>query len=453
MALTILPYNDRSPVKSKQKAEAFSQAIQGGAEAYGKYQEDKALKEKYGIDLAGIRDPDTRSQIIAQELASGRKRSQAKQGQDINYFPGNEESPVPDVKTTKQPLPEFGEVGGKKTNKVPQQISAQPEGMGSVPQAETQGVKRPLLAPDQIMNQAKQISQMSMDTANPIDPNTAYGILNEKNEDNRRYNAAVDLDLAKRIESQDRYGNIAVQTLANVLPDATDEQQAIFRKKGEEASKTGESEAEIKRTLAIDARNFKNTLANIKKSIGPKRLLSSVKGEILGTSRPEEKEQTAIKIKLKPLLEEGLYGTARNLLSELGYHPEERESLIAELPEGTRKIMATFPKLDREKKSAFMPGFTNPGAQAEYTPDQTREIEDAVSKVFKTDPSTNLILLRKAMEDKNVDWVAYKDALDKGILEGSIKLNDDQFSQLDKMDEPPLDRLDKILYNSGLIGR
>lgn len=453
MALTILPYNDRSPVKSIKKAEAFKQAVGQGIELYGKHQEDKALKEKYGIDVAGIRDPDTRSQIIARKLASGTKSAQAKQQLGTNYFPGNEESPIPDVKTTKQVLPEFGEVAGKKTARVPQNISQQPEGMGSVPQPETQGVKRPLLAPDQLMNQAKQVAQLSLGTDNPVSPEQVYSALAEKNEDNRRYNAAVDLDLAKRIESQDRYGNIAVDTLEKVLPDATTEQQAIFRKKGEEASKAGESEAEIKRNLAVEARNFKNAIANIKKSIGPKRLFSSIKGEILGTSRPEEKEQTAIKIKLKPLLDEGLYGTARNLLSELGYHPEERESLITELPEGSKKILATFPKINRETKSVFMPGMVNPGAQAEYTPDQTKEIQDTVSNIFKTDPSTNLILLRKAMEDKNVDWIAYKDALDKGIIEGTIKLNDDQFSQLDKMDEPPLDRLDRMLYKSGLIGR
>jgi len=470
MALTILPYNDRSPVKSKQKAEAFSKAVQGGAEAWGKYEEDKALKEKYGIDLAGIRDPETRSQIIAQELASGKKRIQAKQGLETNYFPGNEESPIPDVKTTKQPLPEFGEVEGKKTSKAPQQISKQYEDMGSMPQPETQGIKRPLLSPDQIMNQAKQVAQMSMGTSNPVTPEQVYSSLNEKNEDNRRYNASVDLDIAKRVESQDRYGNIAVDSLRKVMEFPTEEQESILRKYGEEAALEGKSEADIRRSIAEKATNFSKMISNVENSIPRKGLGETVKRGALGTNRSEEKIQTGIKIKLKPLLDMGLYDTARNLLSKLDYQPEEREALITELPEGTNKILASFPKIDLPKvekggvKSIFpttaassakkdvMRPISEP--QDTYTPQQIEQINSTVSNVFKTDPSTNIILLRKAMEDKNVDWIAFKDALDKGILDGTIKLSDDQFySQLPIMDQGPLDNLDKMAYKFNMIGR
>lgn len=58
MALTILPYNDRSPVKSKQKAEALKGAVVGVADVWGEHQKKKRLGEALkGVE--GIyNDPD-----------------------------------------------------------------------------------------------------------------------------------------------------------------------------------------------------------------------------------------------------------------------------------------------------------------------------------------------------------------------------------------------------------
>jgi hypothetical protein len=96
MALTILPYNDRSPVKSKQKAEAFSQAVQTGIGAYGKYQseslkkgEAKELREKenaallkQGYDLQDIESSDIRKQIISNVDNEKRQKRQSEIKQD-----------------------------------------------------------------------------------------------------------------------------------------------------------------------------------------------------------------------------------------------------------------------------------------------------------------------------------------------------------------------------------
>lgn len=455
MALTILPYNDRGPSKSQRMAKELKGAFEKGVEIYGKHEEDKALKEKYGIDLAGIKDPETRSQIIAQELQYGRKMKQAEKSGGINYATGERNTgrePL-EIKETKKNLPEFGQVEGKQTATAPSMMNKGPK--GSFPQPETEGVVKPLLNSEQLWEKGSQIAQMSRDNGIPMTDAEGYNAAANINEENKHHNASVQQDKARKIATEEKYGETAVNSLRRVMQHPTEEQEALFRKKGEEAAAAGESESEIRKKLAIEARNFKNTIANVKNSIPPNRTFTSIKKSILGTGREAEKERTGIKLKLQPLLKEGLYDTARNLLSELGYHPEERESFISELPEGTNKIMAAFPKIDRpeEAETDFVKKQFQPFKKAEYTPDQIAEIDDTVSNVFKTDPSTNLVLFRKAMEDKGADWEVFKDALDKGILEGSIQLNDDQFNQLDNMDQPPLDNLDKILYKFGLIGR
>ncbi len=79
-----------------------------------------------------------------------------------------------------------------------------------------------------------------------------------------------------------------------------------------------------------------------------------------------------------------------------------------------------------------------------YTPQEIELINDTVSDVFTEDPSANIVLVRKALESKGVDWRSYKDALDKGVQTGKIKLNAEQFDQYSQMDEPPIGFLGHI---------
>jgi hypothetical protein len=152
------------------------------------------------------------------------------------------------------------------------------------------------------------------------------------------------------------------------------------------------------------------------------------------------------------LLNEGLYDTARNLLSELGYHPEERESIIASLGEGPKKALAEMPKIEVKKEPSFKKGYLTVD-EVPLTGAQQAIIKNNMTKAFKGDRDLNLVLLRKAYEDKGVDWRSFKDTLNEMILDGDVELNDDQFNHLDLMDTPPLNNLDKILHGLNLIGR
>ncbi len=64
-----------------------------------------------------------------------------------------------------------------------------------------------------------------------------------------------------------------------------------------------------------------------------------------------------------------------------------------------------------------------------------------------------LILLRKAMRDKGVEWFSFKEALDKSIAKGEFKFNDESQKQYDKMSEPENGPLDKMMYFFGIGGK
>ena len=418
--------------------------------------ENEAIEKQLGLNLSGIRDPHARHTLLADQLAYGRKMKQAAGTQNVNYSQNQNEEPMPTL--TKEKLPGFGQ-GSIKGKNISQ---GQESGIGNAPQPETTGVKRPIFNVDQLLQEGKRIAAQQSQAGIPTTPLEGFNIAKGINEENKAYNQEVESDVKQRVESQRNYGNIAVDKLLKVFPEATDEQQAYFKRKGEETSKNITSEAGIERELAKNARIFKNTLANIKKSLPAPRLLQNVKTDLLGESRPFDKVKNDIRIKLNPLLKEGLYDTARDLLSELGYHPEERESILTDLGENAKKELIKFPPIERPNTKSFTDKllnlenysiFTDAAKEEEYTPEQQEMIRGSLSNVLTSDPSTNLVLLRKAYEDKGVDWESFKDNLNDLIFNGEVNLNDDQFSQLDVLDSPPLNNLDKILFNLKLVGR
>jgi len=436
--------------------------LQGGMQFAGKiheerkekqelYKENEAIKKNLGLDLSGISNPQVRQQMIADELIYGRKKRQAEATQDVDYGFTPSETQSRDLFQ----LPEFGETRekGKLFSRKDQE-----KGIGNIPQPETEGVKRHVFTPEQVLQKGKQIAAQTRATGSPMSDLEGYAIAQQMNEDNKNYNTSVEGDVQQRVGAQRQYGNIAVEKLRKVMPNATDEQEAIFKKKGEEAASQSTSEANIEKGLAQEAVKFKNSIANVKKSIGPKRLFSQIKQTLLGTDREFDKKKNDIRIKLKPLLDEGLYDTSRNLLSELGYHPEERESIISDLGESSKKILTQLPKM---KKSQFEKGeadalqFGGPASfpKPHFSEQSKEQIKTNMSQVISADPAVNLILLRKAYEDKGVDWQTFKDNLNDLIIEGQFKMNDDQFNNLDRLDEPPLDNLDQLLYGMKLIGR
>jgi hypothetical protein len=402
-----------------------------------------------GIDLSGITDPNTRSQILSQELQQGRKQKTAEasigaqdQGQGLYQ---------------KKEMPEF-QTGIKKTPVDLGEIVDRRQDKGNIPQVASSGQKVPVLDPNQLKQAAIQKARFLTESGVPTTVEQTYPQLQAENNEAINHNTLVDTENLNKAKAEEAYGNKAVEIFKRVYENPSVEQEALFKRKGIEAAKSGADQAEIEATMAKEAVKYKNTIAAVKKSLGPERLGSTQSA--LGESRDSEKKILDLRLKLDPLLKEGQFDTARNLLSELGYGLEERESIVSNLPEGSMKSLAEFPVLQVKepphlKSGRFGPTLKTLEARAKpnLTNEQKELVNTSVSDILKKDPSTNLILLRKGYGPKNVDWQDFKDAINYSIIEGGFVLNDDQFKHLKYLDEPPLNALDSILHGFNLIGK
>lgn len=389
---------------------------QGMEESFDRKREDKYRKEedealkKRGIDLSGVRDPNTRAAIISNDLKMGTANKRADLSHNKDSSPNMLRKPVQEPSPTDQ--------------------SINP---------------RKIMTFDEQWDEASRIAQYKTKNGVPTSTEEVLPLIHARNEENRSF-----------AQTQENYGNQAVEALyRHVSTDvANPDLEAKFRKFGEEEAEKAVSQSEFHKKLAEKVKNFKNAVVDIEKGIPAPRLFSNVKKAFLGTSRSQEEEDRTIRAKLKPLLDEGEYDIARTLLSKKGYGPEEIESKLSSLPEGTIKNLSSMPKIEAKKEQSEFEKHTHlPGTgRKQYNQAQKQTVFNTVDKVFRDDPSVNLILLRKAMSEKNVDWELFKDALDTGILNGSIRLNDEQRNQLQYTEGPPLDNLDKMLHGLNLIG-
>ena len=87
------------------------------------------------------------------------------------------------------------------------------------------------------------------------------------------------------------------------------------------------------------------------------------------------------------------------------------------------------------------------------TPEQYNEFELNLSDVLQNDPRANLILLRSEYMKKGVDWRSFNDAVQKIVGENQQNLTRKQQEELAILSQPPLSRLDQLLYDFGLRGK
>jgi hypothetical protein len=468
MATRFLGQLQRNPSFSERLNAGIGRGLEQGQQIMQQYQQLKAAKEM-GLNPEHLRglSPENRENFLVDQLKFERQKQLAQAAQKVNYdVGGKEQQGQPSQEQRARERQEFAQelndaqaVRARSRSQGNQILDAQnskffpnnigpKEPPGNAYQEDTAGKKRPIYTPSQLLQEGARIAAES---PFPMTPLEGYAIAKQTQKDNEHYNNQVDKDTANRVNTQREYGNVAEEKLLKVLPNATDEQRALFKRKGEEIAKESKSEADTERFLAKEAAKFKNQMANIKESIEPRRLLSGWKQDLLGTDRKAERAREDIRIKLKPLLDQGLYDTSRNLLSELGYYPEEREEIITSLGESTKRELAAFPKFSKEYKYKHGP---HPHQELQpLSEDQQAKVTDSMRNIFKNDPKTNLLLLRRSFEEKGVDWKAFKDAFNDLLLNDEISLDDDQSNLEPLLDNPPLNNLEKILHGLKLIGR
>jgi hypothetical protein len=431
----IIPHN-KQPSFMQSLLGGAAEALPGEIEKYSdkllQNKENQALKNQYGIDLQGIQDPNLRHTITADELAFARKRKLAEGTQNVNY--------------------------GRKGGEVPQTTGTGKEGK-NFPQAQTQGQKIPLMTPDQLTQEGQRIAAERTQAGVPTSVEDGINLATTLNENIARYNQLVEADVQANKAAQIDYGARAKEKLLDVYPKATPEQQEIFSKFGENEGYEAMSEADANKALSKKATEFKNTIANVRDSvIEPKRLFGKLKQSLLGTGREAEKERNSVRVQVQPLLDLGLYDTARMILADKGYYPEEREEIISSLGEPAKKAIATMPKISGKKESIPL-GFRAGGAPISKTTDRPfteseKEVfNNTFNEIIKADPAVNLILLRKAFREKGGRWDLFKDAVDTAIINGDLVLTPDQKNQNSYLESPELDNLEAIMHTFQLGGR
>ncbi len=531
MVIQIIKEN-RIPNRGQQ----FGAAIGGAMGSLGGSYKDKllldeendAIERETGTNLKGIRDPQTRSSIMQDQMKRGQRYRQALASHELHanqdYGQQNISSPKmsqrgqsfqdqlgqgqrgqrvfqerlqapgiqdqerdPDIGITERPYEEeptnrlgtARERGQKKTEPARQPQQRSQGGRTLEPQAATLGEEFPRLNPDQIHQKTLQMQEASLRTPNalPLTYEEAQDkvLTNQNNID--RYNQGLQKERDDKEQHQIKYGKQAIDSMESLIPKSqiTDEHRAYFQKLGEEAAANNVNQSDFKKQVAEKATEFANDIENIQKGVKPSRLFNDIKGGFWGNNRTAEERKADMRIAIEPLKKLGFYDTIRATLQggNLKYAPEEIESLLSDLSESTTKTLTDLPDFN---KGSVLGGYLSTAAKVlspiyrglgdhvkkelemlnpkEFSQEQLSSIKNNLKDIFSKDPSTNLLLLRKAYEDKGVDWRTFKNQMNNMIMSGELKLNPDQLKQFNSyIMDPPEGPLSYILRQANFIGR
>jgi len=411
----------------------LSQSAEMGIKAAQQNRENKNLSEKFGIDLAGIRDPYTRQQVIGEMLRRGTAKSAA-ESTIPPELRGSQTGSAEDLKGLG-----IGSEDTRGARTQPLQQTQRTNAPGQIDYTKSQ-----LLSPEEQRIEAAELSRRSLGTANPIDFNTALSQVDAQEQRKLRYQTIQkDYRAASDAAMSKVFGN-------NVDPELLD----VAAQEAEKTGATYATSADRDREATKIASDLKNLVSTAEKNIKPNTLPNKIKESFKGTDRSQEEKDKSIKNQIDPLLKKGLYDEARRILKVKGYHPEKVESLISNLSEPANRELNKLPPLRIEKPKTFTEELEGRfGVQLENHPEYREEFKNNIESILKQDPATNLILLRKAYADKNIGWRDFKSVLDDLISEGKFTPERDQKNAVnDTLNEPPLDKLDKILNKFGLLG-
>ena len=363
---------------------------------------------------------------------------------------GRSRETMQQVQGNQQPLPNFLNQPEQSSQFFPTNLGPQ-GGPGNLPRQATTGEIRSIPNRSEQISQARDLSKQSTDAGIPLTVPQALEQVKAQIEEDKVHNDLVEKERQQRVTSQKEYGQRAADELLKKYPEATSEQQAIFQKYGEQEAAKGKSESDINRSIAKKAEQFKNSIVNVKKSASAPRLQNKLQRAFEGTYKDVEQASKDLRSHLQPILDLGLYDTARNLLTDLGYYPEEREAIINPLSEHEKVVLNKVPEAVRKQKPVYgAPATLYP--RYDYAPDQLQNIQQGLQDLKNADPNFSLVLSRKAFEDKGYDWRMFKDAFNQ-LEEQGFELTDDQKIQKINLDTPPLNDIQRVLQGINIIGR
>ncbi|MES2875434.1 MAG: hypothetical protein V4708_17050 [Bacteroidota bacterium] len=386
-------------------AEGIAGGIQQGQERRAQEKEDKKLKE-LGVDLQGIRDPNIRAQLFAAQL---KKKSTAE--------------------ASLNSIPEHLRRGNSNTSPT---------------------MADQLVGNSPISNRIKteqEIDQEAADTAQ----RKGTDFEEEKGKLQRtKHGQLADKQILESF-SQEVNNQLATSLGSKYTPEIG----AAFEREAEQLGLKNLEPSEQRKATARAVNRFKNDLSNMESHIKPNKMTNYLTAD----KKSNEKRLTELRSQVKPFIEKGLYDEGRAVLADKGYYPEEIEEVVSTgLSEPVKKELINFPSFktaSNEKEMSPWDVESAPWETFKLNPQETDKFVDSLSSVLKKDPSTNLVLLRKAYEDKGVDWDTFKTAVEELQLTGQFNPEDDtQLNQMGStLKEPPLGYLGRLLHAVKLGGR
>lgn len=235
----------------------------------------------------------------------------------------------------------------------------------------------------------------------------------------------------------------------------SEELKAIARELGQNAYSSGKDEQTIRR----EATQLANRIANAKDQ-AQKILAPSIKREIQeffkgNLSRTSEKKLIAsASSAIKPFVEIGAAGEAREYLARAGWNPEQIESIIQKasgtgFSESTRNVLATLPQFQQPEMVKFGPRKGEVYGAKQLPESAYPAVQEALFSILESDPNANLILLRKEFEKKGVDWQTFKQAVDEAVVQKRINNRSKAYQYAEKvLTKPPLSILDTIFFTT-----
>ncbi len=475
---------NRKPTFSERINSGVRQAVDTGTQAMNQYQENKAIEKYLGPESKNMPREFQQMMLLgniqnrSDELKYGRAKTQAKNSAKINYS----DQPSTESKSDKKGFLDVEP--GEKPKKTKDLISNKSNNeRGIAPESQTKDEIFNLNNPEEVLLKAQRLVEDSNKNDNPINMDEAIDRVLKYENVKQDYHNKRETEKKGTHEFDIIQGQNAINKLNNVFGEngTTDEIKALAAKRGQELSREYKNQADIDRAVSKEMTQLKNTVDSLKKAKGPARILGKLHGKLMGTDRGNEKIIKDIQIKAQPLLDLGLNSTVRNILSnDLGMYPEEVESTITTLGEGARKNLASLPMIGRQQqkiepsgknKKDILSGLPKMKSAKEkqpllaqslsvfepeqtYSPEEQEIFKNTIIDTLKANPSENLILLRKAVEDKNYDWRLFKDVIDDALINGDIKFDEDQFlNQYDLLNEPPESKLDYLLSTFGFGSR
>ena len=264
---------------------------------------------------------------------------------------------------------------------------------------------------------------------------------------------------AERAEKE-QYGTLASESLAKYLPDASPRMLAAFAKKFENLGYEELSGADMQKKISSAAFKYANNIKAIDKSLPPPRFWNKAYEKITDTEQSRESNDAKVKKLIKPLLDDGLYAEAESLLTKRGFGPEEAANHVYSLGSGVKKTLASFPDITPPKAKTLKEIKQSVKAKDEQLqrgnilePRQQEILEENLEQAIAAQPGANLLLLRKAYEDKGVDWRSFDKAVTNLMQKGWDPDENQQQDISQYLNQPPLNRITKILHKIGIVGR